>query len=163
MSFLGPLSYKFSHVLTRLRYRTAFYSLSKLGTLSLLKDRVPLEQKSGIHKMSFGACNSVYVGQTGQTLEDRCDEHWQALEEGSSKKSAFARHCVLHHHDFDDASVSLLHTASKGRLMSRLEEVRIVRAMNNPNEKVLNDISLNVFFNSFISVMFSPDHPGDSD
>ena len=45
LPFLGPLPYKLSQALTRLGYRTAFYTLSKFGTLSLLKDKVPLEKK----------------------------------------------------------------------------------------------------------------------
>ena len=65
LPFLGPLSYKLYHALTRPGYRIAFYTLSKLGSLSLLKDCVPLEKKCGIYKISCGTCNSVYFGQTG--------------------------------------------------------------------------------------------------
>ena len=36
----------------------------------------------------------------GRALEDRYDEHRQALEEGSSKKFDFARYCVLRHHRY---------------------------------------------------------------
>ena len=42
-----------------------------------------------VYKMSGGQCNSVYIGQTGLSLERRYIEHRQPLEGGSHSRKSF--------------------------------------------------------------------------
>ena len=80
-------------------FRPAFYSLLTTGKFfSKLKDPVPLDEKSGVYKLSCDSCPAVYIGQTGRKLKTRVSEHNPNAPINSSSevedkiKSRFAAH-----------------------------------------------------------------------
>lgn len=158
MPFLGTLSYRVARLLKTRGYKTAFYSLLTLGHLSNPKDLLPLEERSGVYRADCTApnCSGTYIGQTGRTLRDRRAEHRHAYDRSTPEKSAVAKHCIDSGHNFDHIKFQLLHNATKGRLLNKLEEVEIASASTNNDVNLLNDIRYD-HFNSFISHMFNHD------
>lgn len=73
--FLGNILYKISRILSKIGYRTVFYSLQRLKSISQLKDPVPLLSRSGVYLLKCDSCNLKYVGQTGRVLIARVKEH----------------------------------------------------------------------------------------
>jgi len=82
----------------------------------------------------MGDCDSIYIGQTGRNLKTRVNEHLNNHE-----KSPFGSH--LHHtkHKFSTDNVRLLHMAERGRKLTALENLEIIKAKNTSNVRVLNE------------------------
>ena len=54
------------------------------------------------------------------------------------------------YHNFNESSITLLHTATRGLLMTRLEELEIVTVTTDTLANVHISTNLNVYFNSFM-------------
>ena len=65
LPFLGRPSTFFAKELERLNYKVGFYPLTKISSLSRLKDRIPKSDRSGIYRLTCGICAAEYIGQTG--------------------------------------------------------------------------------------------------
>ena len=94
--------------------------------------------RSGVYKITCSECNCIYVGQTGRSLRERYCEHALAYEKGKKEKSAFAGHLIDTGHALAGSTIQLIHNASKGRLMSMLEEVEIATASTCYDAPILN-------------------------
>ena len=82
-----------------------------------MKDPKQKGEKSGVYRVECEECDSFYVGQTGRALATRFHEH-------KTKTTAVSSHYAVTGHDPQKLSISLLHPASKGRIMNALEEAR---------------------------------------
>ena len=114
----------------------------------------PILYRIGVHKLSCSNCPSVYIGQCGRSLRKRIYEHTLPWRKGrlSVKKardngfvdidgSAFADHLINYGHTFNaEENVTLLHCIGKGKIMSQLESVEIVKYSYATNVTILNDI-----------------------
>ena len=118
--------------------------------LKILRHRkpIPVEKKSGIYKLSCNDCNSFYIGQTGRGFlklfkEHTPKRHLNNLTLLNNIKSNFARHLILHNHNYTEfkSNLILLHVCNKGRYMDAIEEFEIYKAYNNINSRdfILND------------------------
>ena len=61
------------------RYHSAFYPAHTLRHTTSVKDLAPLMAKTGVYKITCGACGAFYVGQTGRSLDQRIKEHLDAF------------------------------------------------------------------------------------
>jgi len=99
LPFFGNVSYKLSHILRNVGFRTAFYILSNFSFLARYKDSLPVSQKNGIYRIECGECDGVYIGQTGRNIDERFREHSHAVKNILPHKSAFAKHVIDSDHD----------------------------------------------------------------
>ena len=84
----------------------------------------------------------TYIGQTGCSLKTRVQEHVTAQRLKNIEKSAFAAHLIQSGHNFDESgNVTLLHECDKGRILRKLEEIEIIRHLNDKNTWLVNDPS----------------------
>lgn len=163
LPFLGPSSYRISSHLKHLGYSPSFYSILRVGHLSSLKDVSPIDSRPGVYRATCTApqCNAVYIGQTGRTLRERISEHLAAYNKNLKDKSAIANHCISCKHHINFISYELIHLATKGRLLNKLEMVETVSAANNPSFTVLNDLSF-AYVNPLVTYMYER-ASGDND
>ena len=60
------------------------------------KDPLPvLKRKGVVYSIECNDCECVYVGETGQILEDRCKEHERHTRLFAAEKSAVADHALM--------------------------------------------------------------------
>ena len=60
-------------------FRPAFYNMTNLKNLFVnLKDRVAVNQRSGIYKVECENCQGVYIGETSRQMKIRVAEHRKA-------------------------------------------------------------------------------------
>jgi len=152
--FLGKLSLKLSKILGQRGLRPAFYSHnSSKNLLSHLNDPVRPDRRSGVYHIHCNDCPSVYIGQTGQQLRLRIHVHTKAIRNDTPEKSNFSDHILASRHNFDStSSVKVLHSASKGKWLTTLENIQITKAQTNPRGSLLNavlptcDVSLAGFY-----------------
>lgn len=152
LTYLGKSTDLLAKELKKYGYRTGFNTLSNLRHLSRLKDPIPEEEKGGVYKLSCN-CGKIYIGQSGRSIKQRIYEHKldyrnlaglkQTPPSFKDKKeiSAFAKHCANSGHKFEESTVKLIHHASKGANLNRLEEFETIRASKNNGQNVLNDLS----------------------
>ena len=145
LPFIGSASYRMAHYLRKYNHRVPFYSLMTLSHLSSLKDVTPLLERCGVYEL-FCSCGTSYIGQTGWSFRERFAEHLN----NSGEKSAFA---IDSGHNINDSSLSILHPATKRRLLNRLEEIETYRAIQRPNHLLTNDMS-NVLVLPFTAFIF---------
>ena len=138
LPYLGKVSHSIARFLRRGGRTPAFYTLHTLRHYSLVKDKEEEAQKSGIYVISCGDCTAKYIGQTGRCLSDRLKEHIRAYEKRDPQESSFARHILETHHNIQKASIKLLHTATKDRVMNKLEEFEIYSALQDDDSVLLN-------------------------
>ena len=94
-----------------------------------------------MYQLKCGDCPTVYVGQTGRDLHTRVTEHEKAVNQNNREKSNFAAHLINTKHSFDRTqNVRLLHAENKGRRLTALENIEIVKAKNNPKMSLCNEI-----------------------
>ena len=79
--YVGHVSESIKRLLAPLNIRTCFKPHKTLRELLVHpKDHIPDIKKPGVvYSISCNDCDSVYVGQTGRTLEHRMKEHKRAL------------------------------------------------------------------------------------
>jgi len=115
---------------------------------------VPESEKTGVYKITCTNCGAFYIGQTGRSISQRLKEHVDAYRKGEPHKSAMARHLWDNHHNPNGVTVHLIHEASTGRTLNKLEEIEVVKAAkDNPNQ-LLNNIKFTAF-DSFVSYIYS--------
>ena len=87
-------------VLASLNIRTRFKPHKTLRELLVHpKDFIQDNKKKGeVYSIPCEDCDSVYVGQTGRTLEHRVKEHKRALYLLDDNISAVAEHSIKHEH-----------------------------------------------------------------
>ena len=120
---------------------------------------IPATEKSGVHELSCGECQSIYIGQTGRKLKTRIAEHRTKININStndndtdsdlSSISAVALHCASTGYDRNKINGRLLHACNKSTSMNRLEEVETIKASKSAGPYLLNDLSA-TFINPFI-------------
>jgi len=158
LPFLGRSSHKLARILKNYGYKTAFYSLFTLRSISSPKDPTPLPRKTGVYKIECRDCDAVYIGQPGRALEERVAEHDSAVNAVNPPESAFARHIIATGHNKSGKTVSLLHYSPKGRVLNKLEEIEIIKHKKLVNTcTVLNDTE-HVLFGSLVSYVFNYAH-----
>ena len=65
---------------------------NKLHLLGNPKDKIELNERSGIYEISCKDCNLKYVGQTKRPIITRFKEHMAHLRYGRAEKSSVAQH-----------------------------------------------------------------------
>jgi len=142
LPYLGRLSKKLSQVLRTFDLQPAFYSVNRLcDTFPSPKDPIPILEKSGVYRLECSDCRTFYVGQTGRKLRDRISEHEKAVERHAPERSNFAAHLLDCGHSFSrDGGVRLLHTAGRGRRLTALEEIEIIKHFNSRDLSLANKI-----------------------
>lgn len=155
LPFLGSTSQHIASQLQKLGYKIAYYSLLRVGHLSVLKDPTPPSKLSGIYRAICRApsCNAAYVGQTGRTLQQRISEHRAAYGRAKNQDSAIANHCLTARHDFSNIEFELIHRATKGRLLNQLEMTETVKLFNNESYNALNDLQY-MYIHPLVTFMF---------
>ena len=122
-----------------------------------MKDPVPRQDKCGVYSLSCGQCPATYIGQTGRSIGERQNEHFSAHRNNAPHRSAFARHLLEAGHLPQNAHMELLHQASKGRLLNKLEEAAIVESLGDGNIDLVNNVQFNMFDN-FINYIYKNDN-----
>jgi len=179
LPYLGKPSEALARELKRYGYRHAFYPVTQVAGLSLLKDTIPKLEKSEIYELSC-SCGYSYVGQSRRSFRIRLDEHrydFNKLKKRASSSSplssiaveaahssgkfsisSVARHCHETEHPFDAVKIQPLYYCQKGRKMDRLEEYFTIKSLN--NNRTLNNLDA-VFTNHFIrfTLNYAPHAP----
>lgn len=122
--------------------------------LSAVKDKLLPLQRCGVYRLRCH-CGATYIGQSGRAVEERIKEHEYAYRSKTPQKSAMAKHCLEHNHPFAGVNVTILHTATKGRLLDRLEEFEILSSHRHNTNNTINEIDY-TFNNAFITYILSP-------
>ena len=127
--FLGCLSNKIARILKAHDLRPAYYSFNRVRDLfPSSKDPIPLMEKSGVYKLECSDCPAIYIGQTGRKLQDRVTEHEKAFLKRTPERSNFAAHLIDSDQSFSKSTgTHLLHSAGRGRRLTALEEVEIIK------------------------------------
>ena len=127
--FLGQLSKKLARVLKAYDLRPAYYSINRIRDIfPTAKDPIPLLDKSGVYKLECSDCPTVYIGQTGRKLRERVAEHEKAVQHHTPERSNFAAHLIDLEHSFSrDTGIRLLHSEGKGRRLTALEDIEIIK------------------------------------
>ena len=100
LSYIGNTFESIKRVLALLNIRTCFKPHKTLRELLVHpKDFIQDNQKKGVvYSIPCEDCDSVYVGQTGRTLEHRMKEHKRALCLLDDNISAVAEHSIKQEH-----------------------------------------------------------------
>jgi hypothetical protein len=127
--FLGRLSGKLARIFKTYNLRPAYYSINRMRDIfPTAKDPTPLTDKSGVYKLQCSSCPTVYIGQTGRKLKDRVAEHEKAFLNKTPERSNFAAHLIDSDHSFSKTTgTRLLHSVGRGRRLTALEEVEIIK------------------------------------
>lgn len=126
--------------------------ITVLSIPSSLWDTCPLlEECCGVYRATCHApgCSAFYIGQTGRTLKERSTEHSLTFRLNHPEQSVIAKHCLEENHHFNQFTFKLIHRATKGRLLNRLEKIEIVAASASSSNHLLNDTKF-AFVNSFV-------------
>jgi len=70
-----------------------------------------------------------YIGQSGRSFETRMGEHFDAVFNNTPEKSNFAAHIICTQHLLSKCSFRPLHTLDKGKRMTALENLEIIKAL----------------------------------
>ena len=127
-----------------------FYPNHTLKSLHKTKDPVPQSEKTGVYKITCTNFDAFYIGQTGRSISQRLKEQMDAYRKGELHKSAMARHLWVNHHNPNSVTVHLIHDASKGRALNKLEEIEVVKAAEGNPNRLLNNVKFTAF-DSFVS------------
>ena len=73
-----------------------------------------------------------------------------------------ARHLLESGHFPQDAHIELLHQASKGRLLNKLEEVAVVESLADGNIDLVNNVQFTMF-NNFINYIYKNENVNNVD
>jgi len=139
LPYLGKFSSKLSRTLRLFGFRPAYYNLTTVkGLFVRLKDPVPAVESSGVYSIQCNDCNGIYVGETGRQIKIRVAEHLKTWRKGILGESAFADHLIANGHCYREGSATLLHKEKSYFKRLALENIEIIRYVNNDKFNVLN-------------------------
>lgn len=138
--YIGPVSKKIGEIFKKYNMQVAYKTNITLQTLlPSSKSPIPLLEKSGIYQLQCKDCNAAYVGQTGRKFSLRFKEHARSWRLNLDN-STFANHLIQNNHSFDPLqNYKILHIENKGNKMNILENLEILKLINNPNFTALNE------------------------
>ena len=92
------------------------------------KDPVPeLRRKGVVYTIPCDQCPRCYIGQTGQSLEQRLGEHHRALRKGDVLASAVAEHVFTSGHQMDLSKARVMDSHPHSQTRCLLESWHIQR------------------------------------
>lgn len=99
LNYCPPLTDRIMKLARKEKIQSCYGGRGSLGdTLINLKDKRPMEHKSGIYEIECDSCEKSYIGQTKRRVKTRWKEHESAMRNYQSTKSAVAEHCLKWRH-----------------------------------------------------------------
>ena len=134
LPYVKGVSERIEKVCCKLNVKTVFKSHGTLRqSLMRVKNRRPVELRRGVvYEVPCGACNKMYVGETGRSLHERLKEHKYAVKT-ANMNNGIAAHAWNHQHPVDWASAKV--RAFEQHLWKRrvLEAICIKETKENSN------------------------------
>ena len=113
-------------------YRIAYNSGNTLrNLLGNPKDKIEVEDKSGIYEISCGNCEKKYVGQTRRSIKTRYKEHIAHFRLNRPEKSSVAQHIFDTGHSMGPNSLRLAKSVSCNRELDCYESIFIRKNIDN--------------------------------
>ena len=124
--YTAGMSEDIRRICRRFNIRVAFRSSRTLRSmLSNVKDKVPMEKRSGVVYRIPCSCGKVYLGETRRRLETRLKEHKDACKKGQLEKSAIAEHAWTHQHAIEWGKTVVVDQASRHTQLLLKEAISI--------------------------------------
>ena len=79
------------------------------------------KRKGVVYSIECDECNTIYIEETGRTLDDRLKEHQRHTRLVTPEKSAVAEHARTMRHEIDWAGAKVIDTAT-GTVKRRIKE-----------------------------------------
>ncbi|XP_053692022.1 uncharacterized protein LOC128740504 [Sabethes cyaneus] len=129
LPFYPIITNSIKNILHQHGFATAFKSSCTLREmLCNLKDKIPLEEQSGIYQIPCQDCPAIYIGQTRRKFKIRLREHRKAVEHSRSCDSSVAAHSEELRHKINWESAKLFKTIKKVSLLNAWESMYIANA-----------------------------------
>lgn len=126
---------KISRLLKKFNIATGFKTNNSLKShLPTVKDKILLDETSGVYKASCGDCNKFYIGQTRRAFKVRWSEHLKYPE-----KSNFCSHLLLENHNPNLAQFEVLVKEDNLHKLNVREQLFISRFAKTCSDQLLND------------------------
>ena len=94
--------------------------------ISRPKDKLEDSKKTGVvYKIPCADCPTVYIGETGRSLQTRRTEHQRSVRLAYTDKSAVSEHANTLHHDIDWDGTEVLRTEPRWHQRRWLEALLI--------------------------------------
>lgn len=133
-SFCGKTSYKLTSIFKKHNIKTVFGNDGKLrNLLGNTKDKLDLNEKSGIYEINCKNCDEKYIGQTKRSIQTRFKEHLKSFENKNGSSSSVAKHMINAKHSFDETNLKLIKYVQNSQHLDVYESIEIRRqkpAMN---------------------------------
>jgi hypothetical protein len=96
-----------------------------------LTEKQNYSNPSGIYKLTCNACNGVYVGQSGRTINIRYKEHIRYIRTNNST-SAYVAHILENRHEYGtrENTLQLLKACQKGTRMNCWEALYVYTSIS---------------------------------
>jgi len=119
--------------------KVCYKPINNLSTIvySNMKDKIPKEKtKNVIYEVECNDCDKTYIGQTGQYIKKRMQEHSYDCRTttGNNNKTALAEHAKTHGHTFNTAEPKILCKVENKRKREIVESICISKR----GEKAIN-------------------------
>lgn len=146
LPYVQGVTDRVARVLKSLKVNVFFRAPAKLSSiLRIPKDRPPEDMKKGvIYKLECKDCDKCYVGQTGNALSTRIQQHRAAFRLYQPDKSAIAQHSITEGHriDWDNPTTLAQQSRYKERLFLEGHHIRTNNCVNktDPIHACYNDV-----------------------
>lgn len=97
------------------------------------KDKISINERSGIYEISCKDCDKKYVGQTRRSIQTRFKEHMAHLKYGRTEKSSVAQHAFDNNHRIDISNLRLIRNITNSRQLDAFESLEINKCRNSMN------------------------------
>ncbi|KAJ8951324.1 hypothetical protein NQ318_008228 [Aromia moschata] len=95
------------------------------------KDKIDINEKSGIYEISGKDCDQKYIGQTKRS---RFKEHMAHLKYGRTEKSCVAQHAFDNNHRIDINNLNLIENVTNSRQLDAFESLEIIKCNSSMNK-----------------------------
>ncbi|XP_031352513.1 uncharacterized protein LOC116177636 [Photinus pyralis] len=134
----------YKHIHTHLQKALNPYNITLTNTthptlqkiLTNYKPKEPHYLQSGIYKITCNDCNCIYIGQTTRKFLTRFTEHNK-----NKPHSAIGTHINNTKHTISIDNTKILHKTNNYKKLTILEHYEIHKALQDPNFKLINDIT----------------------
>ena len=142
LPFLGKLTFQLSRILTSSGLHPAYHTSNILRNVFSVERPSPLRRKEWILWNFVQWLPSHLHLPNGSASWSTLEEHLSVICNYEPEISNFAKHILSSSlHSFHiESSISLLHSLPKGKKMTILENLEIIKNVNNHNSIVLNEL-----------------------